>query len=83
MEIRELQSLSGMKFPRAVHIFRNTFAAWSLIKGMELYEIMYIGGWSDLKMLLHYTQMLKHYRKNNTATFALKKGPKGFYPSQS
>ena len=83
MEIRELQSLSGIKFPRAVHIFRNTFAAWSLIKGMDLYEVMYIGGWSDLKMLLHYTQMLKHYRKNNTATFALNKGPKGFYPSQT
>ena len=83
MEIRELQSLSGMKFPRAVHIFRNTFAAWSLIKGMELYEVMYVGGWSDLKMLLHYTQMLKHYRKNNTATFALNKGPKDFYPSQT
>ena len=81
-EINELQRLSGVHFERAVHIFRNTGAAWALIKGMEVWEVMHLGGWSSLDMLLHYTQKLKDYRKNATATFATSPGPKGFYPSQ-
>ncbi len=51
------------------HSFRRGFACNLHRKGLSTLDIMYLGGWTDLSMVLRYTQSisfddcLKHYRK--------------------
>jgi integrase/recombinase XerD len=80
-EISIAQNRAGVRFDRACHIFRNTFAAWEKIKGTQDYKIMRIGGWSDNSMLLHYSEGLFNY-EDHADNYALSAGPQGFYPSQ-
>jgi site-specific recombinase XerD len=63
----ELAQKTGL--PCNPHTFRRTFACNLHRKGLSTLDIMHLGGWSDLSMVLRYTQSitfedcLKHYRE--------------------
>ena len=65
--IRRLSRRTGIKF--SCHSFRRSFACNLHRKGLSTLDIMHLGGWSDLSMVLRYTQTitfedcLKHYRE--------------------
>ena len=56
------------------HAFRRGFACNLHRKGLSTLDIMHLGGWSDLSMVLRYTRSitfedcLKHYRKVESLT---------------
>ena len=63
----ELAHNTGM--PCNAHAFRRGFACNLHRKGLSTLDIMHLGGWSDLSMVLRYTRSitfedcLKHYRQ--------------------
>jgi integrase/recombinase XerC/integrase/recombinase XerD len=65
--LRRLQQDTGIKCNP--HSFRRGFACNLHRKGLSTLDIMHLGGWSDLSMVLRYTRSitfddcLEHYRK--------------------
>jgi site-specific recombinase XerD len=65
--IRRLSRETGIKF--SCHAFRRGFACNLHRKGLSTLDIMHLGGWQDLSMVLRYTcsitfeDCLKHYRQ--------------------
>ena len=65
--IRRLSRETGIRF--SCHNFRRGFACNLHRKGLSTLDIMYLGGWADLSMVLKYTQSItfddcpKHYRQ--------------------
>jgi integrase len=65
--IRRLSRKTGIKF--SCYSFRRGFACNLHRKGLSTLDIMHLGGWSDLSMVLKYTQSimfddcLEHYKK--------------------
>jgi integrase len=65
--LKKLSLDTGIKF--SCHAFRRGFACNLHRKGLSTLDIMYLGGWSDLSMVLRYTHSitfddcLKHYQK--------------------
>jgi len=63
----ELAKKTGL--PCNPHTFRRSFACNLHRKGLSTLDIMHLGGWSDLSMVLRYTRSitfddcLQHYRK--------------------
>ena len=63
----ELVKKTGL--PCNPHTFRRTFACNLHRKGLSTLDIMHLGGWSDLSMVLRYTRSitfedcLEHYKK--------------------
>jgi integrase/recombinase XerC len=63
----KLEQQTGLKCNP--HTFRRTFACNLHRKGLSTLDIMHLGGWSDLSMVLRYTRSitfedcLEHYRK--------------------
>jgi len=64
--LRRLQEATGIKCNP--HSFRRGFACNLHRKGLSTLDIMHLGGWQDLSMVLRYTRSitfddcLKHYR---------------------
>ncbi|MFC1930352.1 tyrosine-type recombinase/integrase [Chloroflexota bacterium] len=64
--LKRLSQSLGIKF--TCHSFRRGFACNLHRKGLSTLDIMHLGGWQDLSMVLRYTQSitfddcLKHYR---------------------
>jgi len=64
--IRRLSKETGIKF--SCHSFRRGFACNLHRKGLSTLDIMHLGGWSDLSMVLRYTRSitfedcLEHYK---------------------
>jgi site-specific recombinase XerD len=64
--LRRLQDATGIKCNP--HSFRRGFACHLHRKGLSTLDIMHLGGWQDLSMVLRYTRSitfddcLKHYR---------------------
>jgi integrase/recombinase XerC/integrase/recombinase XerD len=65
--LERLEKKTGIKCNP--HSFRRGFACNLHRKGLSTLDIMHLGGWSDLSMVLRYTQSitfedcLKHYRQ--------------------
>ena len=65
--IRRLSRNTGIKF--SCHSFKRGFACNLHRKGLSTLDIMHLGGWSDLSMVLRYTRSitfddcLEHYKK--------------------
>jgi integrase len=65
--LRRLEKRTGI--PCNPHTFRRTFACNLHRKGLSTLDIMHLGGWSDLSMVLRYTRSitfedcLEHYKK--------------------
>jgi integrase len=66
-----LELAKKTELPCNPHTFRRTFACNLHRKGLSTLDIMHLGGWSDLSMVLRYTQSitfddcLEHYKKVN------------------
>ncbi|MFC1995750.1 tyrosine-type recombinase/integrase [Chloroflexota bacterium] len=64
-----LELAKRTSLPCNSHIFRRGFACNLHRKGLSTLDIMHLGGWSDLSMVLRYTRSitfddcLKHYRE--------------------
>jgi integrase/recombinase XerC/integrase/recombinase XerD len=67
--LRRLSELTGIKCNP--HSFRRGFACMLHRKGLSTLDIMHLGGWEDLDMVLKYTRSitfedcLKHYKQVN------------------
>ena len=64
-----LELAKRSSIPCNPHSFRRGFACNLHRKGLSTLDIMHLGGWSDLSMVLRYTRSitfedcLEHYRK--------------------